>query len=194
MVSGDRSSTLSCNRSRLATDFDTHMMTADQIIQLLRASFPVDPVPIRFFSEDGGGRPVGDIPEELLSRIARRPWVEIAIHDWMMTGAHPGSARRYLDPTAFRYYLPSLLVGGLQQAEYIDWALDAILPPGRKYRTTGSWWKEFSEGFSAEQRAAVCAYLRGIKSLLRHSLDSADRQQIRDAEDVWGCPKSDDRQ
>jgi hypothetical protein len=68
-------------------------------------------MPKRFWI-DGIQPLVGDIPEELAKRIAHRPWVDVTMLDWTMIG-HPASIRGYIDPNAFRYYLPSLLVGGL---------------------------------------------------------------------------------
>jgi hypothetical protein len=167
------------------TNVHTAMTTIDQISQLIYANFPVDPLPNPFFWMDRGDQPIGDIPDELLNRIAQRPWVEITMRDWTMTGAHPCGSRRYLDPNTFRYYLPSLLVGGLQETGYIDWALESILPAGRKRRTTGKWWKEFAEGFSEKQRVAVCAYLKGIRLLLWDSIGPANQQLICDAEAIW---------
>ncbi|MBV9978468.1 DUF6714 family protein [Bradyrhizobium sp.] len=112
------------------------------------------------------------------------------MRDWTMTGVRPDATRGYLDPNAFRYFLPSLLVSGLGQPEYIDWALEAILPPGRNRRTTGNWWKEFSEGFSVEQRETVCSFLKFTRAQLWDSLDLADQQRIRDAEFVWVSSES----
>jgi hypothetical protein len=90
--------------------------------------------------------------------------------DWTMTGAHASTARIYLDPNAFRYYLPSLLVGALQETGYLDWALESILPAGRKRHTTGKWWTDFWRGFSEQQREAICAYLKGVRSMLSDSI------------------------
>jgi hypothetical protein len=168
------------------------MTTIDQISQLIHASFPVDPLPSQFFWLEGDA-PIGDIPEELLNRIAQRPWAEITMWEWAMTGAHAGTSRRYLDPNTFRYYLPSLLVGGLRESGYIDWALESVLPAGRKRRTTGKWWKEFAEGFSAMQRSAVCAYLKGIRLLLWDSVGPANQQMICDAEAIWLSSEDDNR-
>jgi hypothetical protein len=48
--------------------------------------------------------------------------------DWTMIGAPACLARAYLEPDAFRYYLPSLLVGVLRDIGYLDWALECLLP------------------------------------------------------------------
>jgi len=160
------------------------MTTADQLSELLYASFPIEPLP-RFFWLDDGEQPVGDIPEELLKRIAHRPWANVTMWDWTMTGAHASTARVYLDPNAFRYYLPSLLVGALREIGYLDWALECLLPAGRKRRTTGKWWTEFRSGFSEQQRAAICAYLKGVRSTRGDSIDPANQQLLDEAEVIW---------
>jgi hypothetical protein len=160
------------------------MTTADQLPELLHASFPVQPLP-GFFWVDGGEQPVGDIPEELLKRIVHRPWVDITMRDWTMTGAHASIARAYLDPTAFRYYLPSLLIGALREIGYFDWALECLLPAGRKRRPIGKWWADFWIGFSEQQREAVCAYLKGVRSMLGDSVDPVNQQLLDEAEAIW---------
>jgi hypothetical protein len=108
------------------------MTTGDQISELIRASFPVDPLPDEFWLADVIRRPLDDIAEELQNRIAERSWPEITIRDWALIGASPDVVRRYLTPNAFRYYLPSSLVGVLRDIGYVELALDSILPNNQK--------------------------------------------------------------
>ena len=160
------------------------MTTADQISELIHASFPVDPLPGQFFWADGI-EPLGDMPEEIRNRIAGRSWAEITLPDWAMMGTAPVVARGYFDPNAFRYYLPSLLVGVLRDIAYVDWALEAILPANRKRRPKGKWWQEFSEGISVKQRAAICAFLEGLRGLFWDRIGPAAQQSVVEAEAIW---------
>jgi hypothetical protein len=168
------------------------MTTVDQISKLIHASFPVDPLPDEFWLAGAIRRPLDDIAEELQKRIAERPWVEITIRDWAMTGVSTDIVRRYLTPNAFRYYLPSLLVGALRDTGYVDWALDSILPANHKRRPKGEWWEEYSGGFSARQRTAVCAFVEGIRVLFWDNIGPAAQQQIVDAEAFWLASESPD--
>src|SRR5436853_5652425 len=118
------------------------LMTTDELSELISTAFPIKPVPERFWIDDSRSL-VGVIPDELAKRIAHRPWDDVTMLDWTMTGAHASTARGYIDPNAFRYYLPSLLIGGLNDLRYIDWTLECLLPAGRKRRTTGRWLQEF---------------------------------------------------
>jgi hypothetical protein len=59
-----------------------------------------------------------------------------------------------------------LLIGALQEIGYLDWALECLLPAGRKRRTAGKWWADFWTGFSEQQREAICTYLKGVRSML----------------------------
>ncbi|SRR5258708_3639977 len=120
-----------------ATSVYTAMTTGDQISELIRASFPVDPLPDEFWLADVIRRPLDDIAEELQNRMAERSWLEITIRDWAMIGASPDVVRRYLTPNAFRYYLPSSLVGVLRVIGYVEWALDSILPNNQNRRPNG---------------------------------------------------------
>jgi hypothetical protein len=161
------------------------MTTVDQISVLIRASLPVDPLPDEFWLADVIRRPLDDIAKELQNRIAERSWLEITIRDWAMIGASPDVVRRYLTPNAFRYYLPLSLVGVLRDIGYVERALDSILPNNQKRRPKGKWWQEYSSGFSALQRAAVCTFIEGIRILFWDDIGPAAQQQIVDAEAIW---------
>jgi hypothetical protein len=150
------------------------MMTIDRISELLPASFPVEPLP-KFSWRAGREQPVGDIPDGLQKRLAHRPWVDVTLWDWTMIGAPALLARVYLDPDVFRYYLPSLLVGVLGDIGYVDWALECLLPAGRKRRTDQKEWTEFWDGLSEKQRAAIHSYLKVVRSMLGDPLDPADQ-------------------
>jgi hypothetical protein len=106
--------------------------------------------------------------------------------DWTMTGAHASTARSYFDADAFRYYLPSLLVGGLNDLGYIDWPLECVLPAGRKRRTTGKWWQAFWAGFTDEQKDAVRRYLIGVRPMLDGSVHPSELHFIDEAQVIWG--------
>jgi hypothetical protein len=131
---------------------------ADQLVSLLKASFPIEPLPPVFW-RDGGEQPPGDIPEELLKRLAHRRWADVTLLDWTMIGAPAWLARTYLDPGAFRYYLPSLLVGVLGEPGYVDQALECLVPAGRQRRTTRNEWTNVWGGFSEAQREAEAIWV-----------------------------------
>jgi hypothetical protein len=106
--------------------------------------------------------------------------------DWTMTGVQACITRAYIDPNAFRYYLPSLLLGGLSDFGYIDWPLECLLPAGRKRRTSEQWWRDFSAGFSKEQKDTVRTYLLGVQSMLRDSSHLSELHFIDEAQVIWG--------
>ncbi|HTO66734.1 MAG TPA: DUF6714 family protein [Bradyrhizobium sp.] len=163
------------------------MMTADQLSELLHARFPVEPLP-RFFWRVGREQPPGDIPDGLWKRLAHRPWVDVTMRDWTMIGAPVWLARVYLDPDAFRYYLPSLLIGVLGDIGYVDWAVECLLPAGRQRRIDRKEWIEFWDGLSEKQRDAIRAYLTRVRSMLGNPVDPADGhlQLLDEAAVIWG--------
>jgi hypothetical protein len=159
-------------------------MNTEQIIGIIRASFPLEPLPVRPFWRDGE-RPPGDIPEEIEKRLAMRSWDQISMLDWRMIGS-ASAGRVYLDPNTYRYYLPSLLTGGLQDnGDFIQWALEAILPTSWRRRTTGKWWQEFAVGFLTPQRETIRAYLAFIRAELWDSIGPANQQFVVEAEAIW---------
>jgi hypothetical protein len=108
---------------------------------LVHATFPVEPMPRNYWLD--GADLLSDIPQELANRIAYRPWVDVTMADWTMTGAHATTARNNFDADAFRYYLPSLLIGGLNGLGFLDWPQECLLPAGKERRTNGKWWQTF---------------------------------------------------
>ena len=156
----------------------------EELSELVHAAFPAEPMPSRYWLDDA--ELLSDIPQELANRIAHRPWVNVTMLDWTMTGAHAATARNYFDADAFRYYLPSLLVGGLKDLRFIDWPLECLLPAGRKRRTTGKWWQAFLAGFSVEQKDAVRRYLIGVRRMLDGSVDLSELHFIDEAQLIWG--------
>jgi hypothetical protein len=159
-------------------------MTTSELSERIQTAFPVEPMPQKYWIE--GIEPIGDIPQELANRIAYRPWVDVTMLNWTMTGAHAATARNYFDADAFRYYLPSLLVGGLTDLRLIDWPLECLLPAGRKRRTTGKWWQAFLAGFSVEQKDAVRRYLIGVRRLLDGPVHLSELHLIEEAQVIWG--------
>lgn len=157
-------------------------MTLD-LSALVTTAFPTEPLPGTFWIDRVAA--AGDISGELANRFAQRRWTEVALGDWLMTG-RPSTARRYLHPDAFRYYLPSLLVGVLQDVRYLDWALEALLPAGRRHRTDRPGWKEFWGGCSETQRDAIRSYLRQVRAMLGATAAPVERHLLDELEMIWG--------
>jgi hypothetical protein len=160
------------------------MPMTDQLSELIRTSFPAEPLP-RAFWIDGTEQPAGDIRDELAKRLALRSWVDVSLDDWRMIGRMP-LIRSYLHPEAFRYYLPSLLVGVLQDIRYLDWALESLLPSGQKRRTDRPEWMNFRESFSEKQRQAMHSYLKGVRSMTSESTDPVAQHLFDELEPIWG--------
>lgn len=132
-------------------------MRSDDILKRIRAVFPEDPVPTNFFAS-GVDQISGDIPLELVRRIKGRRWSDIVLGDWNNI-AHVTSFSQMLTPSAFRYYVPSLLMVAIENPLRIDLGIEAVLPPNQKLEPRGAWWKDFYSGFSNDQRDVVRAFL-----------------------------------
>ncbi|MGC2778072.1 MAG: DUF6714 family protein [Bradyrhizobium sp.] len=159
-------------------------ITIADLSELVRGSFPAEPRP-RTFWKDGAEQPAGDVPAELANRLAQRRWVDVTLRDWQMIGPPP-SVSSYLHPDAFRYYLPSLLIGVLQDIRYLDWALELLLPAGRKRRTDRPDWVTFREGFSEAQRDTIRSYLTGLRAMLGEAAGPVEQHLFDELDAVWG--------
>lgn len=161
------------------------MSENEKHLEFIGNAFPVEPLPTRFFSSQGGKSLDFEIPQELSNRIAGRPWTEVTLMDWRMTGTSPVVARRYLEPAAFMYYVPSIIVGGLQQIEFIDFALEGISPDNKHHEPRGEWWFEFSEIASPRQRAALSAFLSHVRLRFWDKIGPANQYLLECAENIW---------
>jgi hypothetical protein len=152
-----------------------------EFAQLVYANFPTDPVPHEFFWSEGKLFVRDDISQEFRERFAGRRWPEITLMDWRMTGTRPTIAHRYLKPSTFRYYLPSLLLGVFDDLDFLDWALEAILPFNKWHVPRGKWWADFDAAMSESQRAT----LRSFLTIINPPAGSVDQHLLSTAKAIW---------
>lgn len=167
------------------------MGPSEQLLKLLLATFPPQPLPTRFFWEYSGSDNSDEFSHDLLQWFAQRPWTEIKIRDWAMTG-HVGVSRELLEPAAFLYYLPSLLFGAAQEPEYLDWALEAI-PSGRDRQPKGKWWGQLLKTITPDQIDALHYFLAHIQINFSRSEPFAigvDEALASEAEQFWNAQRS----
>src|SRR5579863_2750737 len=165
------------------------MRTPEPLLTFVRASFPAQPAPAQFFWTELEEPPCDDIPEELLKRIAGRQWTDVTIRDWAMVGTPPVVSRRYLQPSTFLYYLPSLVVGVIEDTEYIEFALEGMIPHNKTHAPGGAWWTSFSNTVSTEQRRTLLLYLRHVQDVLWNDIGEANLYYVWIAENIWSSEK-----
>jgi hypothetical protein len=119
----------------------------------------------------------------LQTRLGGRRWPDIKLSDWLMIGAAPCVARSYLEPLTYLYYLPSLLVGVFDNLDYLDWALEGILPFNKAHTPRGKWWVTFSAAVSASQRATLRSFLTTVCSA--NPTDLREQALLADAGVIW---------
>lgn len=161
------------------------MMKSENFLDLIRAAFPVEPLPADFFWVEGKIPLDSEIPQELKNRISGRPWVEVTLLDWRMTASSPEVSRRYLEPATFMYYVPSIIVGAFREIEFIYLALEAIIPENKNHIPRGKWWFEFSASASPDQRAAISAFLTHIRLTDWDTIGLANQYLLERAENIW---------
>jgi hypothetical protein len=161
------------------------MIENNKLLDLIGTTFPVEPRPINFFWAEGKHSLEYDLPQELGNRIAGRPWTEVTLLDWRMIGTSPVVARSYLEPAAFMYYVPSIIVGTSRQIEFIDFALEAIIPDNKHHRPRGRWWSEFAGIASSRQRLALSAFLSHVRLMFWDRIGPTSQSLLERAENVW---------
>jgi len=141
---------------------------AGSIDAILSGAFPQLPLPEPFFAATEGLDI--DIRQELSTRVKGRVWTAVSLLDWRLVGASPSVCGRHMTPTSFAYYAPSLLLAAISEPAFLDWALEAILPPNQQRVPKGDWWLGYVEAFTDRQRLAIRSYL----AHQRHTLSSSD--------------------
>jgi|GEM_PF-5640597 len=148
-------------------------------ISLWEKVFPAALVPSHIFGDNQGST---EFHEEITNRFLGKVWRDVSLNDWLCT-ANVITIRYYMTPKAFHYYLPSLLFYVVDEKDnYLDWALDALLPVNAKRIAKGDWWFSYVEEFSREQSLFISSYLRyfdsitsdddGNKNLLRVAINN----------------------
>jgi hypothetical protein len=130
---------------------------AAELENMIRSAFPIYPIPDDFFRDNN--LISTDIPSELKNRLFSKKWSDVTLMDWRMTGAHIGSIITYMTPDAFRYYLPSLLIGSMHDPKYLDYSVQALLPFNNEHLPKGRWWNSFFNGFDKIKKAAIQQFL-----------------------------------
>jgi hypothetical protein len=161
------------------------MTESESLSDLIGTAFPVEPLPTQFFSTEGKESLDCDIPQELRNRISGRPWTEVTLMAWTMTGSSPVVARRYLEPATFMYYVPSIVVGVLQEMDFIELALEGIIPDNKNHVPRGNWWFEFSGNASPRQRAALATFLLHIRFKFWDTIGPVNQYFLEHAENIW---------
>jgi hypothetical protein len=161
------------------------MIENKKLLDLIETAFPLQPRPIAFFSAEGIDALNHDIPQELGKRIAGRPWTEVTLMDWRMIGVSPVIARHYVAPASFMYYVPSILMAAFWQIDFIDFALEGIIPHNKYHSPRGKWWSEFSSSASAHQRLALSAFLSHVRLMFWDRIGPANQDLLEHAENIW---------
>jgi hypothetical protein len=165
------------------------MIEKEDFVELLLAAFPPQLMPAEFFWKEDRHDNSYEFRRDLLEWLAGRQWTEIKMHDWTMVG-RVSMTRELLEPATFLYYLPSLLLSVVLDVGYLDWALEAIIPSGRDRRPKSKWWDELLETISADQSAAIRAFLRYVRTNLLRPVEgpfviSRDETLTLEAETFW---------
>lgn len=139
-------------------DSNEYARRSAQVKSTIRAAFAIIPIPSGHRRDDGiANYEVDDDVQKFNGRM----WTEISLDHWIRS-ISPSAIRRATNSGFFKYYLPSLLVGVLQDSDYSYLALDALLPDNPKYEPRADW-KEYRMSFAAEQAEAVVSFLELIK-------------------------------
>ena len=156
-----------------------------EFLNFVRTAFPVEPLPVQFFWAEGKDSLDRDIRQELGNRISGRPWTEVSLMDWRMVGASPAVARGYFEPTTFMYYVPSIILGVSREIDFVDYALEAIVPHNKDHAPRGKWWTQFSGIASPRQRTAFSALLAHVRLVFWGTTGPANQHLLERAEDIW---------
>lgn len=134
------------------------------VVDLISKAFPVEPIPKEIFigpPSMQGDR--GDIGDSLAEELQGKSWNIVSLNNWLCT-AYPSVIMGMITPAAFHYYLPSLLIGTIEDFGYFDRGASALLPNNKLHVRKSAWWFEYESLFNPAQVKAVIAFLEYIET------------------------------
>jgi hypothetical protein len=156
--------------------------------KIFAEAFPLEPLPDHFFWAEAKGSLEGDIPSELKNRVLGRRWSEVTLMDWRMVGVSPAVSSQYLEPSTFAYYLPSIVLGVYPDLDFVEYALESILPRNQSHVPRGKWWAEFVDAISRRQRKALATFLEDLRLNSWEAVGAANQHFLEVAESFWLRP------
>ncbi|MDZ4338025.1 MAG: hypothetical protein U1A62_30570 [Pseudomonas sp.] len=123
--------------------------------------FPCKPVPTSVLADEGDG---SEFAFEIVSRFSGKPWSDVVLEDWINI-AGMDTIASYMALEAFRYYVPSILLEGAHNPNYLDWALKAILPMSLGGAVNTFHWQAYQAGFNVRQRVLLHDYLLAVQQV-----------------------------
>lgn len=131
------------------------MITAATLADAIRSSFAVQPMPAPFFQD---GVDTGhEISIDLMKKLHGKPWTDVTQDDWAYIG-NVAVIKDFITPDTMRYYMPSLLLIGLEQTDSLHLAFEVILPSNQKRTPKGDWWQAYFMGFTPAQKQVLRDY------------------------------------
>lgn len=128
------------------------------LVTRLESVYPSHPIPKIVLTDD---RDRSEFSNEIRKRFLSKPWTSVTLDDWINTASVEVIAS-YMLPESFHYYLPSLICSSLDNKDYADWGLRAILPPNQRREPKGDWWAKYVSCFNVEQKKVLQEYVRCI--------------------------------
>ena len=125
---------------------------------------------------------------------AGKPWADITLDDVVR-----GLETSLLSASAWRYYLPALLIWTIRAPETVDALQDNLvyqLEPPAAGRGVPEWFNERAHGFSIQQRRAIVAFLdwyREREEASWRQLGAEPPRHVYNALSHWSAGTIDDR-
>lgn len=129
----------------------------------LYSCFPLSMPPKNLFLEDIDED--SDIVLDIKNQFLNKLWKDIGLECWVNIGC-PEVIMTCLNPSAFHYYVPSLMVSVLSNKNYLSWGLKSILPQNQKRTPKGDWWFEYFSYFSGKQKAFIKTFLLYVSGVV----------------------------
>ncbi|MFN5995135.1 MAG: hypothetical protein ACK45Y_13700 [Betaproteobacteria bacterium] len=145
-------------------------------------AFPLRPIPYTVFVYPAE---YDDIAESLWQKFSGKQWDAITLMDWRMVESIE-VAKRYFSPEGFAYFVPSILLGSLEDSLFLSYGLEAIIPSNQKRTAKGDWWNLYRKLFSNVQADAIHAFLFEAMSLC--SSGSEEEAMVDCAVSIWSIP------
>jgi len=150
------------------------------LLNKMELIFPISPLPKRLLLDEYDN---SEFSEGICNAFLSKQWVSVTVDDWVNIACIE-VVSSYMSPRAFHYYLPSLLLGVLEEGSYIDWGLKAVLPQNQSREPRSDWWKDYVACFNLKQRRFIQEYILSVLEFVQQGSEEEWLAQVA-LDTVW---------
>lgn len=159
------------------------MENQDDVAALFEISFPTSPMPAKYVLDNVDQN--HEIIQALGKYVLGKSWKDVTLLEWRLSEPSLGVVRDYVTIEAYIYYMPSVLLGALEDLRFMEMALEAILPYNREHVARGKWWSMFISYLSQSRKQCIFKFIEYVERNFWNDVGPSNQVSLFDARAIW---------